>query len=320
MNKKIENLDYNNLLFFDIETVRGGKTFDESHPYYDVWAWKQRDKDTNEIPDSNKVIESYYNKAALFPEWGKVVCISVGYINDNKLYVKSFVGEEKEILRDFVDLVKKTGRMLAGFNLINFDVPYVRKRFFVNGLESYLTDKQGNDVYMKPWLLDDAIFDLMVAWKGSGFMTTSMDELAMLFEIPSSKDNMHGNEVSKYYYDGKIDEIVEYCEKDVVVTANILRKWKGDELLEVESKNEPKQKPLPVLKRIRNFDEITPDIEKELLEILSGKVEEKELIYIEELLKAALFRDDFINSDQDSKEVREQKEETIKLLLEDLKN
>lgn len=318
MNKKIKDLDYNNLLFFDIETVRGEEVFDESHPSYDVWAWKQRDKETNEIPESKEVIESYYNKAALFAEWGKIVCISVGYINNEKLHVKSFVGDEKDILTDFVDLVKKTGRMLAGFNLISFDVPYLRKRFFINGLEGYLTEKQGNDVYMKPWLLDDAIFDLMVAWKGSGFVNSSMDELAMCFGIPSSKDDMHGNEVSKYFYEGKINEIAEYCEKDVAVTANILRRWKGDSILEPQIKKEIKDK-RTVLQKLYASEELTDTIKKELEEALSKKkITKKDKDNLFKILRGVWVQTDFVNMNQDSKAVIADKEAELKQFLEEL--
>src|SRR5690606_36790485 len=123
-------------------------------------------------------------------------------------------------------------RKMVGHNLISFDVPYIRKRWFINSMGEYVTYKQGKDVYMKRCLLDDCIFDTMVAWKGSGFTNTSLDELAMSFGFPSSKDAMKGNEVSDYYYNGKTKEISEYCQKDLAVVANIVRVCKGDSLFE----------------------------------------------------------------------------------------
>lgn len=229
MNNRIKELDFNNLLFVDIETVRGEGIFGPDHPHYNVWAWKQRDRKTNQIPPEKDVIDSYYNQAALHPEWGKIVCISVGYIKDKVLKTKSFVGEEKQILLDFVSLVKKTERMLVGYNLIQFDIPYIRKRFFINNLSDYITEKQGNDVYAKPWDLDASIFDLMVAWKGSGYITASLDEVAMCFGVKSSKDVMKGSEVSSTYYAGDIESIAKYCEEDVRVVAEILQCWKQEE-------------------------------------------------------------------------------------------
>lgn len=226
MNAKIKSLNFDNLLFMDIETVRGEETFDENHPHYDVWAWKQRDHDTNEIPTADEVIQSYYNKAALSAIWGKVVCISVGYISGGELHKKSFTGPEEIILREFVEMVKKSKRTLVGYNVIKFDIPFIRKRFFINGLDNYLDAKQGNDVYAKPWDLDESIFDLMVAWKGSSFANDSLDEVAMAFGIKNPKANLHGNEVSTYYYDGRLNEIVDYCEGDVEAVAKLLQAWK----------------------------------------------------------------------------------------------
>lgn len=249
MNDKIQKLSYKNLLFVDIKTVRGEKTFDENHPSYHIWAWKQRDKENNELPDVKDVIQSYYNKAALYAEWGKIVCISVGYIQDKKIHLKSIVGEEKNILLEFVELVKKSNRMLVGYNLIAFDIPYIRKRFFINGLTNYFNVKQGNDVYAKPWDLDAYVFDLMVAWKGSGYVNSSLDEVAMAFGVKSSKGDMMGYEVSKYYYDGRVEEIARYCEEDVRVVAEILQKWKR-----VSEINSPATKdPAPKDGRAENF-------------------------------------------------------------------
>lgn len=228
MNNRIKNLNYGKLLFVDIETARQEKNFSVESPHYDVWAWKQRDRQTNEIPSEEEVIQAYYNKAALSPEWGMIVCISVGYIKDGVLATKSFVGDERQILCDFVSMVKKSKRMLAGYNLIQFDVPYIRKRFFINGLTDYFTERQGNDVYAKPWDLDDSIFDLMVAWKGSGYMTSALDEVAMCFGVPTSKGGIKGNEVSEKYHEGAIKEIAEYCEADVRVVAQILQAWRNE--------------------------------------------------------------------------------------------
>ena len=229
MNNKIKNLNYDKLLFVDIETARQEKIFSKDSLNYEVWAWKQRDRNNNAIPPEENVIQAYYDKAALSPEWGKIVCISVGYIKGGELSTKSFVGEEANILTEFVGMVKKSKRMLCGYNLIQFDIPYIRKRFFINGLSDYLTETQGNDVYIKPWHMDESIFDLMVAWKGTGYSTASMDEVAMCFGVKSSKYDLKGNEVSERYHDGEIDDIARYCEEDVRVVAEILQAWKSKE-------------------------------------------------------------------------------------------
>lgn len=264
MNQKIKNLDYSKLLFTDIETVAETEGFDENHPKYDIWAWKQRDKETDVIKTAEENIRLYYKKAPLLAEWGKIVCISVGFIHNEELYVKSFTGNESQILLDFVNMVKSTGRMLAGHNLIGYDVPFCRKRFIINNLGDYLSEKQGNDVYMKPWLLDDAIFDSMIAWKGSGFANTSLEELAMVFNIPTSKDEYHGNQITELYYGGKIEELKKYCEKDVTVVANIVRVWRGESILEPTIKVETETKKQPMLVKLYNSKQFNQEVKDEL--------------------------------------------------------
>jgi len=317
MNSKIRKLKYEELLFVDIETVRGSEEFDENHPFYDVWAWKQRNKENNEIPSVEEVVQSYYNKAALFAEWGKIVCVSVGYIHNEKLYITSFTGEEEEILVSYVNMLKKQSRMLVFHNGISFDVPYLRKRWFINGLGEYITDKQGNDVYMKPWLLDDVILDSMVAWKGSGFMNTSMDELAMCLGIPSSKNEMKGNEVSDYFYNGKIDDIRKYCEKDVEVLANIIRKWKGDDIIQAEFKETITLKETPILERIYTSKEISEKDKEDLRKlVLVKKPTEEEIEVVRDIVTNIYIESKMFKAD--SKAVVKEKENEVNELIEEL--
>ncbi len=318
MNQKIKNLDYSRLLFIDIETVRGCNDFDENHPFYDVWAWKFRNKDTNEVLTAVENIKLYNDKAALNAEWGKVVCISVGYIHNEELHIKSFTGEEKDILIEFKNLVVTTGRMIGGHNVISFDVPFLRKRWTILGLGDFLSERQGNDVYTKPWLLDDAIFDTMVAWKGSGFANTSLEELAMVFSIPTSKDNCHGNEVSEFYYAGRLPEIQAYCEKDVAVVANLLRVWKNDSILEPiirDNKTEEvapeKMSPLLKIYKASNIEDETRD---EITTILAKKkVLKKDRVILEDILTSVYINNEMFKSDKE--EVKENKRKEIKAIL-----
>lgn len=319
MNKKILNLSYDDLLFVDIETVRGEKEFTTDHPFYDVWAWKQRNTETNEIPDSEKVIQSYYNKAALFAEWGKIVCISVGYIHKDEIRIKSFVGDEADILQDFVDVVQKTGRKLVAHN-IQFDIPYIRKRWFINGLphNGYLGDSQGNDTGMKPWSLETILFDTMALWKGVGFQSSSLDELAMCFGIPSSKDGaVTGANVGEAYYDGRIQEIAEYCEKDVAVLTNVFRCWKGDGILDFTSDTAEQLKPKSILSQLQQSKELTEAVKEEVSAILKKKrATKKDKQVLKDILYSVILKSDF--DSKDSKEDVQRKKQEVEDFIDSL--
>lgn len=260
MNKQINDLNYDEYLFLDIETSRQVEELTENHPHYDVWRYKQRDKDTQELPTHEETVKSYKDKSALLAEFGKIVCISIGYINGDTIVTKSYTGDEKEVLKDAVKAIKASGRKLALHNS-SFDIPFIRKRWFINGLPfgDYLTQ---NDVFEKPWTFSNKVFCTMEAWKSIAYTNTSLDELAMCFGIPSSKDGeVVGSNVGDAYFAGKIDAIAEYCEKDVVVVANLLRKWKGDDLLIHISKTgqETKEEEQPILLEIYNSKELNID-------------------------------------------------------------
>lgn len=322
------NIEIEKLLVWDIETIPM-ENFSEESPFFDTWQNKKRKEDFS----SEELIDLFNKEGGLYSEYLRIVCISCAYIHNGKIRLKSFTGEEKDIIDEFIKVASFVnssygGVINVGHNITDFDIPSLRtcySRYYpMFTLPDYISDlntKGKLPVKEKPWVLEERMLDTLKISKGSKYMFSSMAEVALNLGIPSPKLDTDGSKVAELYRNREIGKIATYCEGDVITSLKILFSWMGQEMLPVvRVESEPKQEKLPVLKRIRNFDEITPDIEKELLEILSGKVEEKELIYIEELLKAALFRDDFISGDQDSKDVREQKEETIKLLLEDLKN
>lgn len=315
MNHKIKNLDYTKILFADCETVRGEEVFDSTHPHYSVWQWKQRNKETNEFLSDEENIKLYYDKAALFPEWGKIACISVGFIHKNEFHIKSFVGQEKEILTSFISIVKSTGRSMV-FHNAEFDVPYIRKRWFINGMsvEEYLTEQQGNDVGVKVWDLEKSVHDSMKWWKGSTFANTSLDELAMCFHIPSSKTIMHGNETSNYFYLGKLKALQQYCEADVAVLGNLIRVWKGDSILEPILRQDVEVGELPLLQKIYKATSIDSKTKKDLQKKLTkNKLIKKDKEVIEDILVSLYINNTMFSSDKP--EVKEQKRNEIKEIV-----
>lgn len=320
MNTDIYKMKYDNLLFFDIETVRGQEMMDAEDDRLHSWMWKMRDKDSSETPDISSALKMYQERAALYPEWGKIVCISVGYILDDKIVVTSLTGEEKDILLKFVAIVNNSGSRLVGHNVIAFDLPYIRKRFFINGLKDYLPEALGNDVYVKPWEMDKAVFDTMVAWKGSGYLNSSLEELTMVFGLPSPKNDLQGHEVSNAFYRGEINRIAKYCEGDVAAVANVVRMWKGDNPLPMKYKEiDEKEKSKNVLELISITDSFSSELQDELREkINSVKITKKDKENLERLLKGVYIKTDFISGDMDSKADVKAKEMQIKDFIDSL--
>ena len=223
------NIDLSNFLVIDIETVGCTKSYQDLEPRMQK-LWDNKAQFFREA-DQKSSEELFAEKAGIFAEFGKIVTIAVGFLyynpdNQISLKVKAFSGhDEKAILQDLKSLIEKSFRMdrliFCAHNGKEFDYPYIARRMLVNGIElpEYL---QFHD--KKPWEINHV--DTMDLWKfGDRKSFTSLDLLAALFDIESSKGDMDGSMVNNAYYQGNaLDSIAEYCKADVVVTAQLFLK------------------------------------------------------------------------------------------------
>lgn len=228
-----------NLMLIDIETVSQFSVYnDMPERWQQLWA----DKVKNYLPE-NDTPESYYPKrAAILAEFGKVICISIGYFKNTaegyQLRIKSFAGDdEKLILLNFIDAVSqwksiKKDMSFCGHNIKEFDMPYICRRMLVNGLKiPYYLDFQS----MKPW--ETNITDTMHLWKfGDVKNFISLNLLAACLNVESPKDDIDGSMVGDVYWkENGLQRIIFYCQKDVVTVAQIMLKMYGLESLKEES-------------------------------------------------------------------------------------
>lgn len=222
-----DKLDLASVLFLDIECVSGEETLGEVAPdLAQLWRDKApRILRVDELSDE-EAASAYVERAAIYAEWGKIVCISVGFLGQHDgaqtLRVKSFASpDEAVLLGEFAELMtgNRGFRFLCGHNIREFDVPYIGRRMLVNGMRlPAAIDLRGK----KPWDLKH-LLDTMDMWKFADRKAyTSLRLLAALFGIPSPKDDIDGSQVGRVYWEeGDLDRIARYCERDVVATANV---------------------------------------------------------------------------------------------------
>src|SRR5690606_28150307 len=135
------------LLFFDIETAPLVKELEPDTPLYHSWEYKVN-KDG--IKQQDEIIKSYSEQAGLYPEFAKVICVTIGKIKDDKINLITFNHpEEKHLLKELNDKIDKlSGDTLVGFVNTGFDSPFLFKRMIINGIEaSSKLDSSG----LKPW-------------------------------------------------------------------------------------------------------------------------------------------------------------------------
>ncbi len=228
MNKNVRNLNVEQILFFDIETVRRNRVLDIDSREYNLYSYSLRDKTTGIEPPFEEVITHYNKNAALKPEFNKIVVISVGFIKDTVLYYKSVIGTQSEILTEFYNLVSTTGFSVCGHNIKMFDIPVCRIKAFEEGLDLSIIPDRIMDSQKKPWDLDKGIIDTMDIIKGTYYYSMSLDSACMLANIESSKDDISGSEVSEVFYKEGITRLATYCNKDVIATAKLFCSLQGN--------------------------------------------------------------------------------------------
>lgn len=231
MNLKIK---MNNVLFLDIETVPQEQYWEnvpEEHQklFEKKTAYQRKDEIT---------ASAFYEKAGIWAEFGKIICISVAYFTEKEtvrnLRVTSFYGDdEKKILTDFKRLLdvhfNKASHVLCAHNGKEFDFPYIARRMIIHQIE--LPTKL-NLFGKKPWEVPH--IDTMELWKFGDYKHfTSLQLLTSILGIPSPKDDIDGSEVANVYYKEKnLERIVNYCEKDTIAIAQLLLRFNNEELIQ----------------------------------------------------------------------------------------
>jgi hypothetical protein len=192
------------------------------------------DKISKTVPENYNEEEMYLQRAGILAEFGKIICISTAFFYNDKegnicLKIKSIYGhDEAEILKQFIDLTDRFCKHkpkfeFAGHNIREFDIPFICRRMVINQipLPACL-----NLYGAKPWEI--CMTDTMQWWKFGDYKSyTSLHLLASVLDVPTSKDDIDGSMVQHvYYHENDLDRIVKYCEKDVVVVARIIQRFK----------------------------------------------------------------------------------------------
>ncbi|MGY3795338.1 3'-5' exonuclease [Aquimarina sp. 433] len=229
----LHKINLEHILFLDIETVPEQKNFDQlTDEMKYLWADKTKYQRKEEFSP-----EEFYDRAGIWAEFGKIVCISVGYFKfkgeTRSFRTTSFYGEEKQLLVDFKNLIEShfntPHHLLCAHNGKEFDFPYITRRMIIHNISlPYKLNLFGK----KPWEVPH--LDTMDLWKFGDYKHyTSLKLLTNILGIPSPKDDIDGSQVRNVYYEeNDIDRILIYCEKDTVAVAQILLRLRQEELLE----------------------------------------------------------------------------------------
>jgi hypothetical protein len=223
-----------NILFIDIETVSLEPDYSLlSQGLQAEWVRKSKYLKSNIIENAEPPM-LFTEKAGIFSEFAKVVCIGVGSLQQAnegwKLRLKSLTGDdEKVLLTEFCELLSRfidfsPDLRFCGHNIKEFDIPFLCRRMVINGMSlpdcMQLSGK-------KPWEINH--LDTLELWRFGDYKHyTSLSLLAEVLHIPSPKEDINGSMVGEVYWKEKnLLRIGNYCMQDVLTTARVFLRLKG---------------------------------------------------------------------------------------------
>ncbi|MDP4222493.1 MAG: 3'-5' exonuclease [Bacteroidota bacterium] len=231
----LSNIKPEDILFLDIETIPSFQSYEMLDPVTQS-HWEKKSK---LIANEEKSPAEVYERAGIYAEFGRIICISAGFLNQKNPFgfrLKSFFGDdEKELLLQFSSMVEKFTRnreaLLCAHNGKEFDYPYIARRMIINRLViPDILDNAGK----KPW--EVKLLDTLDLWKFGDYKSyTSLDLLTSVLGIPSPKDDIDGSMVARIYWEEHdIKRIVKYCEKDVLAVAQVLLRLMNLPMIEAD--------------------------------------------------------------------------------------
>ncbi len=172
--------------------------------------------------------EAYELKGAIYAEFGKVITIAVGYfvLENEALQLRTKIiadDDEKNVLNEFSKVLNTfdSSLRLCAHNGKEFDFPFLCRRMLINGIG---IPSIMNVAGKKPWEIEH--IDTLELWKFGDYKHfTSLELLAKVFDLPTSKGDIDGSMVGQVYHVEKdLDRIAQYCREDIILTARLYMK------------------------------------------------------------------------------------------------
>src|SRR5271166_5947787 len=206
----------NNVIVWDLETVPDLRGFAVAN-------------DMSASTDA-EVLEAIGEK---FPKhiYHSIVCIGALVAHcDNGAWVVDALGAphvgertEKQLISSFVDRIGELSPQLVTFNGNGFDLPVLRYRAMINEVSP-------PGLSARPYFnrySEDAIDLCDVLSSFSSQNKPSLHELSRVMGLPGKPDGMGGADVERFCREGRVADVADYCETDVV---NTYRVWLRYEL------------------------------------------------------------------------------------------
>lgn len=227
-------LQHQHIMFMDIETVPITDNFHTLTERLQL-EWEKKARFLNKSEDGFDPAALFSDKAGVFSEFAKVICIGIGSMYHSgagwQMRLKSIAGhDERQVLNSFSEVVARftaynSQTVFCGHNIKEFDLPFLCRRMLVNNVP---LPPAMNLSGKKPW--ENPHLDTLELWKFGDYKNyTSLALLAEILGIPSPKEDIDGSMVADVYYkEQDLPRIARYCLRDVITSARVFFRLKGE--------------------------------------------------------------------------------------------
>ncbi len=221
-----------NILFVDIETASAQPSYDQLSPVLQR-AWQHKASKLRN-PDDVSAETLYFERAALYAEFGQIIVISVGFFHtqedeETELRVKCISGDdERALLENFKETVLKFDQkqlQLCAHNGKEFDFPYLCRRMLAQGVALPPCLDLGG---LRSWQVPH--IDTMQLWKFGDYKSfTPLELLAAVFELEvDNTDAIDGSDVNRVYHQEQdLEKITRFCQRNIVLLAQVYLRLKS---------------------------------------------------------------------------------------------
>ncbi|MCY2961983.1 MAG: ribonuclease H-like domain-containing protein [Planctomycetota bacterium] len=215
---------------------------------YDIevagYLWDEVDESTRGYllnrAKSDKDREAVPERTALYPGLGRIIVIGLWNVHEDRGLAlvegenhemrdwdkvpgsKIFRGDEKALLEKFWETVgPRNGRLprLVSFNGRGYDGPNLAIRSAQRGVRP-----SRQLVGPRYTIADHCDLQEIFTFQGATRDLYSLEYWCRRFDVESPKGSIDGSQVGRVYREGRVDEIGEYCLRDVRATAQIYRR------------------------------------------------------------------------------------------------
>jgi len=201
-------------LYLDIETIPAPEEEVEKVKYlYEKMKAKRAKRNGYEDDPDKYSFADYLKNTGFDGAFGRIICIAYA-IDDAEVKVISHPDNEKLMLKEFWEIAKNI-ECFVGYNLMDFDMRFIWQRSVKLKVQPTI------DLNFARYR-NTPMYDVMKEWSKWGSQKDpGLETVALALGLESPKSGIDGSMVWDFFKAGKIDEICEYCKRDVDTTREI---------------------------------------------------------------------------------------------------